>query len=122
MVFYFKFFDHAWVTKRKPSTLDLFDADQVLPLFGNNLRRLRYEAGLSQEDVAALADVSTVFVSGCERGLNNVSLLKIAALSFALGVDMKELLDTSRLGETVASMRVYTKARRSPAKRQKSTT
>ncbi len=98
------------MSKRQPPALDLFDADQVLPVFGNNLRRLRYEAGLSQEAVAALADVSTVFVSGCERGLNNVSLMKVAALSFALGVDMKDLLDTSRRGEAVEPMRMYSKA------------
>jgi transcriptional regulator with XRE-family HTH domain len=117
MVFYFMFFDHWGVSKRKPPALDLFDAEQVLPVFGNNLRRLRYEAGLSQEAVAARADVSTVFISGCERGLNNISLMKIAALSFALGVDMKELLDTSRQGETVEPMRMYSKVKQAFSKR-----
>jgi DNA-binding XRE family transcriptional regulator len=112
MVFWFKLFDYAQVSKRLSQiTFDAFDPKQVLPVLGNNMRRLRYALGLTQEDVADLSGLSVVYVSGCERGIRNVSLMNISAIAFALRTDMTELVDLSRRGETVKSTRIYNKVR-----------
>jgi len=61
--------------------------------FGNRLRALRKERGVSQEDLAALAGLDRTYVSGIERGVRNVSLRNIALLSKALGVPLSELFE-----------------------------
>lgn len=100
------------MSKRPPlSTFDPFDPKQVLPVLGNNMRRLRYAAGLTQEDVADHAGLSVVYVSGCERGIRNVSLMNISAIASALGANMTDLVDLSKRGETVESTRIYSKSR-----------
>ena len=112
MVFLFKLIDRVWVSKRQPqTTFDAFDPKQVLPVLGNNMRRLRYAAGLTQEDVADHAGLSVVYVSGCERGIRNVSLMNISAIASALGANMTDLVDLSKRGETVESTRIYNKVR-----------
>jgi len=61
-------------------------------LFGDNVRKLRQEAGLSQEDLADRAGLHRTYVSSVERGNRNVSLLNIFAISKALGCDARDLL------------------------------
>ena len=100
------------MTKRSSqTTFDAFDPKQVLPVLDNNMRRLRYAAGLTQEDVADFAGLSVVYISGCERGIRNVSLMNISAIASALGANMTDLVDLSRRGETVESTRIYNKVR-----------
>ena len=112
MVFWFKLIDHYWVNKRpSQTTFDAFDPKQVLPVLGNNMRRLRYAAGLTQEDIADTAGLSVVYISGCERGLRNVSVMNISAIASALGANMTDLVDLSRRGETIESTRIYNKVR-----------
>ncbi len=61
-------------------------------LFGLRLRELRRASGRSQEDLADLAGLDRTYVSGCERGRRNISLLNIVRLAEALDVDPTELL------------------------------
>ena len=60
--------------------------------FGRNLKRLRTSAGLSQEELAARANLHRTYVSSVERGNRNVSLQNIVALAEALKCDPRELL------------------------------
>jgi len=62
-------------------------------IFGANVRRYRVAAGLSQEAVAVKMGVDRVYVSGMERGQQNVTLLTMWHLSEALGVRPVDLLD-----------------------------
>lgn len=57
-----------------------------------NLRRLRAEVGLSQEDLADRAGVHRTYISSVERGQRNVSLENIFGLAVALGVDARDLI------------------------------
>lgn len=62
-------------------------------IFGANVRRYRVAAGLSQEAVAVKMGVDRAYVSGMERGQQNVTLLTMWHLSEALGVRPTDLLD-----------------------------
>jgi transcriptional regulator with XRE-family HTH domain len=62
-------------------------------IFGANVRRYRVAAGLSQEAVAVKMGVDRAYVSGMERGQQNVTLLTMWHLSEALGVKPADLLD-----------------------------
>jgi len=62
-------------------------------IFGANVRRYRVAAGLSQEAVAVKMGVDRAYVSGIERGQQNVTLLTMWHLAEALGVKPVDLLD-----------------------------
>ena len=50
---------------------------RVLTAFGKALKKFRLAAGLSQEDLAELADLHRTYVGDVERGERNVSLINI---------------------------------------------
>ncbi|NDV89223.1 helix-turn-helix domain-containing protein [Aurantimonas aggregata] len=62
-------------------------------IFGANVRRYRGAAGLSQEAVAVKMGVDRAYVSGMERGQQNVTLLTMWHLAEALNVKPADLLD-----------------------------
>jgi transcriptional regulator with XRE-family HTH domain len=64
--------------------------------FGDKLRELRLERGLTQERLAELAQLDRTYVSGVERGRRNVSLSNIHRLALALDVPASELLEPGR--------------------------
>jgi transcriptional regulator with XRE-family HTH domain len=61
-------------------------------VFAANLRRLRHERGLSQDDLAFEAEVSRSYLSQLEKGSFYASLKIIGRLAQALAVDPAELL------------------------------
>jgi len=61
-------------------------------VFAANLRRLRHEKGLSQDDLAYEAEVSRSYLSQLEKGTFYASLKIIGKLAEALGVEPDELL------------------------------
>ena len=63
--------------------------------FGRRLRALRTTKGLSQEALAESAGLDRTYISGCERGRRNVSLVNIHKLSQALGVRPEQLVSDS---------------------------
>jgi transcriptional regulator with XRE-family HTH domain len=61
-------------------------------VFATNLRRLRHEKGLSQDDLAYEAEVSRSYLSQLEKGTFYASLKIIGRLAEALKVEPAELL------------------------------
>ena len=61
-------------------------------VFAANLRRLRHEKRLSQDDLAYEAEVSRSYLSQLEKGAFYASLKIIGRLAEALGVEPAELL------------------------------
>lgn len=60
--------------------------------FGQVLRALRTQAGLSQEDFADKANVHRTYIGGIERGERNPTLTTIHKIARALGVPASRLL------------------------------
>lgn len=63
---------------------------------GWNLRRLRRERGVTQEDFATDSGFDRGYISGVERGVRNPSVLVLARIASALDVDVAELFDQSK--------------------------
>lgn len=61
--------------------------------FGQRLKSLRNRAGLTQEELAAHADISVDFLSLVERGINAPSFETLEKLAKALDVPVQQLFD-----------------------------
>ena len=66
--------------------------DTLQPQFGRALRRLRRQAGLTQEGLAERSGNHWTYISELERGLKSPSLATIAALARGLDVQPHELV------------------------------
>ena len=62
-------------------------------VFGQNLRRYRLAAGLSQEAVAERMGVDRAHVSSMERGQQNVTILTVWQVAQAVNCRSADLLD-----------------------------
>lgn len=69
---------------------------QLLAL-GRAIREIRLAKGVSQENLALLAEVDRSYVGRVERGDNNVAVLTLAKLSRALGVSVAKLMQKAKL-------------------------
>ena len=65
----------------------------LLKKFGERVQSLRNQAGISQEELAELAEMHRTYISGIERGERNVSLINIMRLASALGVSISKLME-----------------------------
>jgi transcriptional regulator with XRE-family HTH domain len=59
---------------------------------GGNVRRLRQQRGLTQEQLALDAEIDLTYVGGIERGVRNPSLMVMVRIAAALGVEPAALL------------------------------
>ncbi|SLM43305.1 BamHI control element (fragment) [Nitrospira sp. ND1] len=62
-------------------------------LFGYNVREIRRQAGLSQEELGYRAKLHRTYISSVERGKRNVSLENIFAIAAALEISPRDLLN-----------------------------
>ncbi len=60
---------------------------------GDNVKRLRLEKGLSQDELAAKAGLDRTYVNGIERGRKNPSIVSLWHISQALGCKPRDLID-----------------------------
>ncbi len=60
---------------------------------GLNVRRIRMQRGLSQEQLAFDCGLHRTYVSGVERGIRNPTVLVLVQLAKGLGVAPGRLLD-----------------------------
>jgi transcriptional regulator with XRE-family HTH domain len=59
---------------------------------GFNIRRIREERGLSQEELATLAGLHRAYLGQIERGEKNIGLKNLEKIASALGVNVKDLI------------------------------
>lgn len=62
----------------------------IRTIYGDRLRQIRLEKGVSQETLAAAAELHRTYVSSVERGERNVSIVNIARLAEALKVPIRD--------------------------------
>ncbi len=63
----------------------------ALTALGANLRRQRQRKALTQEKLAAAADLDPTYISGIERGVRNPSVLIVVRIANALGTTVSSL-------------------------------
>lgn len=71
-----------------PKTWD----DPLLRKVGHRIKKLRAQRSLSQEALADVVGIDRTYMSGIERGLRNLSLLKLRDVARALKVPLRSLL------------------------------
>jgi transcriptional regulator with XRE-family HTH domain len=64
-----------------------------LKSLGRAIRKKRKELGLTQEQLAEKADLHWTFISGVERGVRNISILKLFRIAHALNKQVRDLVD-----------------------------
>ena len=63
----------------------------ILTDFGNRLKAIRTERGLTQEKLAELSGLHRTYVGAVERGERNISLKNLQNLAIALNVSLSDL-------------------------------
>ena len=65
-------------------------------IVGNNIRKLRIDAGLTQEELAFESHIDLTYLGGIERGRRNPSLLVLVRISESLGVKLIKLIEIDK--------------------------
>lgn len=63
----------------------------VLKAFGERVRRIRTQKGMSQEELARLAKIDRTYIGGIERGERNAGIKNVWRIADALGVPAVDL-------------------------------
>jgi transcriptional regulator with XRE-family HTH domain len=66
-------------------------SEDVRQMVGENVRRLRSSAGLSQAKLAELVGVDRAYISGLELGRRNPTIITLWHIAKALRVKMRAL-------------------------------
>ena len=70
----------------------MYNEKDILKQFGRNVKAERVRLGYSQEALAEKMGVNREFISRIERGIQNMSLVKITVLANYLETDLCNLL------------------------------
>jgi transcriptional regulator with XRE-family HTH domain len=65
---------------------------KILIRFGDRVRELRKEQGISQEELSFKADLHRTYIGMIERAEKNITLINMEKIAHALGVSIAELL------------------------------
>ncbi|WP_340616572.1 helix-turn-helix domain-containing protein [Xenorhabdus entomophaga] len=68
-------------------------SNNIRSLFGQRIRYLRKEAGMSQEAFADKCGLDRTYVSGIERGVRNPTLEIIYVIANGLQIELNDLFD-----------------------------
>jgi transcriptional regulator with XRE-family HTH domain len=71
---------------------------EVRSLVAWNLRRLRVEKGISQDDLALIAGVERAYVGHLERGTRNPTIATLEKLAIALDRHISEFFSEPAVG------------------------
>jgi len=71
-------------------------ADELPVLVGRRIRTLREAAGISQEELAARADLHRNYVGSVERGERDIGVVALQRIAAALGLSLAEFFGPFR--------------------------
>lgn len=71
----------------------LTDTDRYLQQFGEHLKNLRIDRGLSQQELGEKVALSSVIISRIEAGTYDISLVDLYHLSLIFGKKQTDMLD-----------------------------
>ena len=63
----------------------------IKKVFGSNMKRVRLERSMSQEELAEKCSLNRTYIGSVERGERNISLVNIDIISQALGIEISIL-------------------------------
>jgi transcriptional regulator with XRE-family HTH domain len=63
---------------------------------GSNVRRIRRELGISQEELAFRSELHRTYISGVERGIRNPTIIVLGRIADALDVAPGDLLSATK--------------------------
>lgn len=83
-------------------------SDMTARIVGQEVRRARKEAGLTQAEVAARLNTSPTYVTNVEAGRLNLTLGQLARITSAIGADLQVsmpliTIEPARVAEPVAT-------------------
>jgi transcriptional regulator with XRE-family HTH domain len=67
--------------------------DPILFAFGQSVAKHRQDKGLTQEALAAKADLDRTYLSDIERGVRNPGIKNVIRVAKALGIKAAELMN-----------------------------
>ncbi|ENG3801787.1 MULTISPECIES: helix-turn-helix domain-containing protein [Bacteria] len=68
-------------------------SDEIKVLFGQRVKQLRLQAGMSQETFADKCGLDRTYISGIERGVRNPTLEVIEVIARGLDIELTHLFD-----------------------------
>jgi len=72
------------------------DPNKILENIAENMRRLRKEKSLSQNELAWEADIDRTYIGYLENMKRNVSIVILCKVAHALDIDVEELLKDNK--------------------------
>lgn len=67
----------------------------ITETFAENIRKLRKQKGLSQEQIADLSGLHRTYIGAVERGERNITLINADRIATALGVTLADCVASS---------------------------
>lgn len=67
--------------------------EQLVDIVGINIREIRKQKKLTQEELAEKCDLQTSYLAGVERGDRNITLQTLEKIAKGLDVNAKQLLE-----------------------------
>ena len=66
--------------------------DNILIILATNMRRIRAERGISQEELAETCNLHRTYIGAIERAERNITLKSLEAIAKGLNIPIIELL------------------------------
>ncbi len=73
------------------------DESRLVTLFGQRVKELRNNIGISQEQLGSLSGLHRTYIGQIERAEKNISLKNIEKIALSLDIDVKDLFDFKNL-------------------------
>lgn len=75
---------------------DIASRNKLLSLIGKKLAKQRNLQGISQEELADMADLDRTYISGIESGKRNISVFTLKKISDALGMEISKFFNNEK--------------------------